>query len=286
MTADPTSPVNIRVAFPTPYTEKAEFLIRLDRSRHTEGQIAACLQGGWLYEHFTSWVMTGLLRPGDVAVDVGAHVGYYTLLMRTLVGDTGFVYAAEPLPQSYSALTNNILINGYSNVVCAALAIADRNGRAPFELDSRNEGESHLAAAAAGGAPGDSTLMVETATLDAWLGDLECAPRLLKIDAEGCEARILSGGKSFFRSLLPDAVVCEINPPALQRFGADEMSLRSDFAALGYNSYLINVANDGPYDLCQGAILRPFSADERVTVNVVHNLLFCRPGVVPSGLGI
>jgi hypothetical protein len=86
--------------------------------------------------------------------------------------------------------------------------------------------------------------------------------------------------------LLPDAVVCEINPPALQRFGADEMSLRSDFAALGYHSYLINVANDGPYDLCQGAILRPFAAEERVMANVVHNLLFCRPGVVPSGLGI
>ena len=286
MTADPTSPVNIRVAFPTPYTEKAEFLISLDRSRHTEGQIAACLQGGWLYEHFTSWVMTGLLRPGDVAVDVGAHVGYYTLLMRTLVGDSGAVHAAEPLPQSHAALVHNVRSNGYSNVVCSALAITDRNGQARFELDSRNEGESHLAAAKTGSAPGDSTIMVETATLDAWLGGLERAPRLLKLDAEGCEARILSGGKSFFRSLRPDAVVCEINPTALQRFGADEMSLRSDFAALGYNSYLINVANDGPYDLCQGAILRPFSADERVTVNVVHNLLFCQPGVVPSGLGI
>ncbi len=286
MAVNPRTPVNIRVAFPTPYTDKAEFLITLDRSRHTEGQIAACLQSGWLYEHFTSWVMTGLLRPGDVAVDVGAHVGYYTLLMRTLVGEAGSVHAAEPLPQSYSALVNNVRINGYSNVVCAALAISDRNGRARFQLDPRNEGESHLAAVTADSAGGDATIEIETASLDTWLGSMERAPRLLKLDAEGCEVRILRGGEAFFKSRLPDAVVCEINPPALQRFGADEMSLRADFAGLGYDSYLINVANDGPYDLCQGAILRPFAADEQVRVNVVHNLLFCRPGVVPTGLGI
>lgn len=283
MTPAPVS-TRIRVAFPAPHAERVEFLIELDRRRHTERQIAECLESGWLYEVCTSWVMTGLLRPGDVAVDVGAHVGYYSLLMRSLVGAAGAVYAAEPMPQSFAALTGNVGLNGYGNVHCAELAIGDRDGEARFVLDAANEGESHLAAGS--DAVGAGTIAVRCMTLDSWLAGLTHAPRLLKLDAEGCEAAILQGGRRLFRELAPEAVVCEINPPALRRFGADQQALRQEFAGLGYACYLINVTQGGPYDLCQGAILRPYGLDETVTANVVHNLLFCRPGVAPVGLGV
>ena len=284
MSLTPSTIARIRVAFPSPYAEREEFLIELDSSRHTERQIAESLKAGWLYEHCTSWVMTGLLRPGDIAVDVGAHVGYYSLLMRTLVGDAGAVHAAEPMPQSFSSLMGNVALNGYANVHCANLAISDRDGNAPFVFDVSNEGESHLAVGYPGAEAG--SVMVRTATLDGWLAGIDRAPRLLKLDAEGCEADIVRGGSALFRDLAPEAVVCEINPPAMRRFGADQFSLRKRFAELGYGCYLINVTQGGPYDLCQGAILRPYAMDETVAVSVVHNLLFCRPGVVPVGLGV
>lgn len=282
MTPVPSS--RIRVAFPAPHAERLEFVIELDRARHTERQIAECLETGWLYEHCTSWVMTGLLRPGDIAVDVGAHVGYYSLLMRSLVGDAGSVYAAEPMPQSFAALARNVGLNQHGNVYCAELAIGERNGEARFVPDAINEGESHLAAASP--AVGAGSIMVCTATLDSWLAGLTRAPRLLKLDAEGCEAAILRGGNRLFRERPPESVVCEINPPALLRFGADQASLRRGFAEFGYACYLINVTPGGPYDLCQGAILRPYAVDETIAANVVHNLLFCRPGVAPVGLGV
>lgn len=284
MTLGQSEPLKIRVAFPTPYVDRAEFVIALNPLRHTEGQLATCLTQGWLYEHCTSWVMTGLLRDGDIAVDVGAHVGYYTLLMRTLVGQSGQVFAAEPMPASHAALMENVLLNAYSNVHCAQLAISDKVGEACLVIDRLNEGESRLASSVPG--RDEDVVIVRSSTLDEWLSRLSRAPRLIKLDAEGCEAAIVRGGASLFRDLPPDAVVCEINPPALERFGADQFSLRRSFSEMGYGCYLINVAQDGPYDLCQGAILRPYGLDEAVRVNVVHNLLFVRPGVVPLGLGV
>jgi FkbM family methyltransferase len=278
----PRSTQRYRVVFATPYAERAEFLIELDRRRHTEDQIAASLLTGALYEQCTSWVMAGLLRPGDFAVDIGAHVGYYTLLMRTLVGAEGLVCAAEPLPESHAALLANVALNGHVNVECMDRPLADRSGRARLLPDPRNEGESRLAA----DAEGSAGLEVDTTTLDHWLLARQRAPRLVKIDAEGCELRILDGGSRLFRELAPDAVICEINPPALRRFGASPRLLRERLASLGYVGYLINPALAGPFDLCDGAILAPWPKDREVGVNVVHNLLYCRPGVVPVGLGI
>lgn len=278
--------MKIRVVFATPYVQRAEFVIVLDPSRFTENQIAGSLQSGVLYEQITSWVMIGLLRDGDVAVDIGAHVGYYTLLMRTLVGGKGRVFAAEPEPQSHEALRDNVSINQFENVHVANLAISDQIGQQFFTVDGRNEGESHLSAFSDRALCGQNELTVATSTLDAWLGQLESAPRLIKIDAEGCETKILKGGMRFFERVRPQAVICEINPPALLRHGSDQFELRQLFKQMGYDCFLINHEIGGPFDLCEGAYLKPMEMSDQVSLNVVHNLLFALPDVRPIGLGL
>nr|WP_281411978.1 FkbM family methyltransferase [Motiliproteus sediminis] len=240
-----------------------------------------CLSQGVLYEQFTSWVVISLLRPGDIAVDVGAHVGFYTLLMRSLVGASGAVRAAEPERDSYMALLGNMARNGFGDIATIPSAISDRAGRAAFVQDTNNEGESRLATLA-----DSSSLRVTTTTLDQWLQDLPRPARLLKLDAEGCELHILNGATEFFARQAPGAVICEINPTALNRYGASSDGLRLRFREWGYSCYLINVAAKGRYDLCDGAILKPLLDDERVDTNAVYNLLFCSPGVVPAGLGV
>lgn len=277
--------MKIRPTFATPWSAQAQFTIELNPARRTERDIAAALQQGMLYEQVTSWVMIGLLRPGDLAIDIGAHVGYYTLLMRTLVGSNGKVFAAEPMPDSFKALRENIARNGFSNVRTIQKAVSDVNGSAKFQIDSRNEGESHLATGTALVGLGGS-INVTTTTLDTWLDKLNRRPRLIKLDAEGCESRILDGARTLFSKHPPESVICEINPPALARFGTDQFALRRRFEELGYECFLINIAPGTEVDLCGGALLKPMGASDQVTIPVVHNLLFCTPDSRPVGLGI
>src|ERR1017187_7387482 len=68
------------------------------------------------YEPETKILLSNIIRPGMTFLDVGAHVGHYTLLAARLVGPTGHVYAFEPEPENYAILTKNIALNGYTNV--------------------------------------------------------------------------------------------------------------------------------------------------------------------------
>ena len=197
----------------------------------------------------------------------------------------GKVFAAEPMPDSFKALRENIARNGFANVRPIQKAVSDINGAAIFQIDPRNEGESHLAANTDRVGFG-STISVTTTTLDSWLDTLNRKPRLIKLDAEGCESRILDGARTLFSKYPPEAVICEINPPALARFGSDQFELRRRFEELGYECFLINIAPGTEVDLCDGALLKPMGATDQVTIPVVHNLLFCTPGSRPVGLGI
>jgi precorrin-6B methylase 2 len=69
-----------------------------------------------------------LLSPGDVCVDVGANIGYFSLLAARLVGSRGHVYAVEPSSTSYDRLTKNLELNNATNVTALALRCRCRRG--------------------------------------------------------------------------------------------------------------------------------------------------------------
>ncbi len=96
------------------------------------------------YEGFATRHLQSLLEPGDVAVDVGAHVGYFSLLASRLVGSTGRVVAFEPNPTNRAQLLRNIEINAASNVSVAPFALADYNGTSILYLNPFNEGGGRL----------------------------------------------------------------------------------------------------------------------------------------------
>lgn len=194
-------------------------------------------ENGRLYEFETSMVAIGALREGDIAIDIGAHIGYFSLLFRLLVGASGTVFAFEPMPDTYRRLLHNIIRNCFTNVLPLPLAIADQEGSAKFFFNSRNEGESSLLEI------GDSpSCEVQVTNLDRMFADiLPTRPRLLKIDAEGVEVLILKGGQSWFRNFGPDIIICEINRGALSSAGASEQEIIYFFVALGYKAAIINM---------------------------------------------
>ena len=150
----------------------------------------------WLgsYEHEKQRQIANELRPGDVFYDLGANVGFYTLLAAQRVA-AGNVYAFEPLPRNIEYLRKHLKLNRVSNAELLELAVCDVVGIASFQ-EASNSSVGHLE-------DGGST-QVRTATLDSLLlqGKI-LPPSLIKIDIEGAELLALRGACEAFRRFRP-----------------------------------------------------------------------------------
>jgi FkbM family methyltransferase len=131
------------------------------------------------------------LRPGDVFVDVGANVGYFSLLAARLVGEAGSVVAVEAAPSTFAALEANLARNGAVNVRAVDAAAFDRETTLPiYHIPS----EENTGGASVVHDVGPQEALVRAAPLAALLGDAEIArARLIKIDVEGAEVAALRG---------------------------------------------------------------------------------------------
>ena len=86
------------------------------------------------YEPETVHEFLNVLQQGDVVVDVGAHIGFYSLLAADKVGEKGHVYAFEPAPATFEILNANISINAFDNITAVKKAVTDKSGVAQMHL--------------------------------------------------------------------------------------------------------------------------------------------------------
>ena len=196
-----------------------------------------CFFGIW--EPAVTRVFERLLGPGDVVVDVGANVGYYSLLASHLVGGTGHVYAVEASPLIRERLNRNLLANGMRNVSVLPYAAWDENGSARLHVAAENRGSSTLSRY--GGT--DAIEAVSLVRLDKILPEA-IAPRirLLKIDVEGAEAHAVRGLAGLLERARRAVVICEITPSRLAELGSKASDVFEIFERLGYTGY--RVEND------------------------------------------
>ncbi len=127
------------------------------------------------------------VHQGDVVFDIGAHVGYFTVLSSTLCGSDGKVVAFEPLPLNAHYLSRHVKVNQCTNVTILRECVSDRAGTASFD-NSKGTGTGHLSE--------KGSLQVATTTLDTLVGEGKVpAPTFIKMNVEGAEEKILHGGK-------------------------------------------------------------------------------------------
>jgi FkbM family methyltransferase len=158
--------------------------------------VGSHLHGCWLgsYELEMQKRVAKELRRGDVFYDVGANVGFYSMLAATL-NDPGPVYAFEPVPANLGYLYKHIELNGIHNVEVIEIAIADKVGNASFEVEGTR---------AMGRLRENGSVRVQTSTLDALLGEKKVTPPdCIKMDIEGAEFRALVGAKDCFAQYRP-----------------------------------------------------------------------------------
>ncbi len=195
------------------------------------------------FESATTAVLKKLLKPGDIAVDVGANIGYFSLLFSQCVGSSGRVFSYEPVPRLASILRNNAELNGFDQITLSSLALSDHDGRALFHVGPEdNSGLSSLRLPRGSIA----TLDVELARFDKIFNDANDIA-LVKIDVEGAELAVLRGMEGYLCNRRPYLLV-EVTDKFLKEMGDDEQGLLAFMLGFGYFCYVIG---DARIDLLQ-----------------------------------
>jgi FkbM family methyltransferase len=166
------------------------------------------LNGFW--ESWVTVALARLIQPGWRCIDIGANVGYFTLLMADRAGTAGRVMALEPNPAMARHLELNVCVNGFRDRVdMRGVAAADRDdGEARLTVDPADPG---LATICAGSGREGQVIAARTATVDRLVAAWPCVD-LVKIDAEGAEPAIWRGMQRTLARNARIAVVLEFSP--------------------------------------------------------------------------
>jgi FkbM family methyltransferase len=196
-----------------------------------EWRLAAYLAFRGPLEPGVTHLFRRLVRPGMVVVDVGAHFGWYTLQAARLLAGQGKVYSFEPTPETFALLRENVQLNGFleSGVVqLRPVALWDQRGRARLTRDPRDSTHNTLF----GAVDGTEVIEVETWTLDEALAE-ERRVDVVKIDAEGAEARILRGMRRTLEANPAIRIILEFAPSHLKRAGEDPVAFTREIREVG-----------------------------------------------------
>jgi FkbM family methyltransferase len=189
------------------------------------------------HEKFETQIFQKLIAEGMTVVDIGANIGYYTLLAAKLVGNRGKVYAFEPEPKNYSVLVRNIEVNGYKNVVPVQKAVFSRAGKLSLHLGEYSGAHSlyNVYASSTG------IIEIDAVSLDEFLEDKAPRVNIVKMDVEGAEMTVLMGMGKLIQNNPDLRIFTEFYPPGLQSSGCSAREYYDKLLASGFRYiYLIN----------------------------------------------
>jgi len=197
------------------------------------------------------------LRPGDVFIDVGANIGWFTLFAANIVGLNGKVIAFEPSSKIWNHLKRNIEINSVRNVKIEKLALSNKNGAATLSgiidkhwglgtIIRKSENSDNVAEE------------VQTIRFDDYVRDnglnIENI-RFIKIDVEGAEIMVLQGMKDILERKVCDYLIVEVCDSRLRETGSSSAEVLALLRSYGYRLFRIGVFR-----------IKPLGDDEKVSI--------------------
>lgn len=182
-------------------------------------------------------VVAALVKPGDFCVDIGANFGVYTVAMSRMVGPTGKVVSAEPMPITYGLLARNLKQLRVSNAQAIQCAVSDRDGTVSmtlpkWEFGAPNFYEAHVSA---DGEASDA--VIPSRRLDDVLAGAGRAPVFIKCDVEGHELSVLKGATKTLQSKAAWLIEISGDPDAKTSNAAEVMRIMS---AAGYGTFRLH----------------------------------------------
>ena len=206
------------------------FRMTFNLDRPSERYIYQCCEAFGAYEPEAVQRMISTLQPGDACFDVGAHCGYFSVIAKATVGQTGKVVSFEPDADNFKALQRNcqtILLNS---------VVGARQGHTLFYKNLDNDGGNSLwnpSLHPYNVETKDSGYTARMVRLDAFA---HLHPTVIKIDTEGAEVEVLKGATETLRGPKLKLVIAELNAFGLLQMGSSEAELRAIMAAAGFTA--------------------------------------------------
>jgi FkbM family methyltransferase len=212
-----------------------------------------------IHEKETTELLKKIVKEGNLFVDLGANMGYFTLLAAKLVGPQGKVFSFEPEPKNYRCLLKNIEINNYKNVIALQKAVSDRKGKTRLYICDYDSGHhtinkfDGIESYSRGRFTRKHSIEIETITLDDFFKNQEDSIDIIKMDIEGAEALALTGMDNILRKNKKLKMIVEFFPLLIRKMGnSPEEFIRK---LLEDYQFSINII-PGDYDAQKGEMIK------------------------------
>lgn len=199
-----------------------------------------------VFEPYTTEVIKQNISNGDLVMDIGANIGYFTLIMAKGIRENGKVFSFEPEPKNFELLKKNVEINNYSNVILEKKAIGNKTGIAKLYLADKKDNifysglhrifRSDLVSQIS------NPISINIIKLDDYLQDLKSIKkiRLIKIDVEGAEFDVLKGMSKILDGNKEIKIVMEFSSENLKDYGSNPSDVMDFLINKGFKLSIIN----------------------------------------------
>jgi FkbM family methyltransferase len=191
------------------------------------------------YEQGTRRCIFDMLQPGMTFIDIGAHVGLFSIPAGQRVGADGRVFAFEPDPANRSLLEANVEANDVPNVTAVPMAVAECEDRMQLHCSPYNTGDHQLYCSARG----RRTVEVEVTRLDTFMDRHGGGVDVIKMDVQGAEARVLRGMSGVMDANPSLTLIVELSPWMLRDIGDDPSALLEDLVTRGFDLHTMDEAS-------------------------------------------
>lgn len=261
------SPRKIKKYFRTKIKIPEETIInghKMFLSKNSEVSFHLVLKGKW--EETETELIKNEIYDGNVVLDIGANIGYFTLIFAKKVGSKGKVFAFEPEPNNFRLLKKNVQVNNFQNVVIENFALSENNGRINLYLSERDVGSHRVYQS---NKVTNNFVTVKKIKLDDYLKKYSFSKNIsfIKLDVEGAELDVLKGMTGILKNNKPLKILLEYSPSNLKEFGNNPEEL---LKFLNQYKFSFNIIDSDKKEI------RPITVDDLIRKNVKTEInLFC-----------
>lgn len=216
------------------------------------------------YEPFITQLIKKIVQKGDIVLDIGAHIGYYTLILAKLVGEQGKVYAFEADPANFALLKKNVEVNGYKNVILEQKAVSNLPGKVKLYLGKERSAHHSIHK---NKYSGEDYVFVESIGLDDYFKDISI--NFAKIDIEGGEFEALKGMPLLLKRSKDLKIITEMVPIFLEQIKITPQQFVEFIQDQGFKIYSLGEESQETVPF-SASILNSYNPEQKVNLN-----LFC-----------